>query len=462
MDSFWDTIAAIATPCGEGGIAIIRVSGAKACSIVDRCFKGSSNKFTSLKDAKTHTVHHGHILREKIVVDEVLATVFRAAHSYTGEESVEISCHGGFVISRKVLETVLDAGARMAEPGEFTRRAFLNGKMDLTQAEAVCDLIHARTECAAQAASEQLGGGLSLLFDHIRDQLLQSLAHVEAYIDFPDEDISPEIGKRLRERLYKAEELVHQSLSTFHQGQLLRKGIHVAIVGHPNAGKSSLLNTLLRSDRAIVSPSPGTTRDAIEAEADIGGIPFLFVDTAGIRETENAIEQEGVRRSQQWIERSDLVLWVIDAYEEHSIEKNATLTLKNLPKNARVIVAYNKMDLWKDATPTIANPRFPSVAISCLTGQGIEDLKKCLFREATGCETSYSQGAVAINSRHRQGLVRCQSALEEAIRLLDSAEPIELLAAELHIAVNAIGELLGKTTTDDLLNSIFSQFCIGK
>ncbi|MBR5979109.1 MAG: 50S ribosome-binding GTPase, partial [Verrucomicrobia bacterium] len=241
-----DTIAAIATPSGEGGIAVIRVSGGKAFQIVDTCFRATSRKKQSLTEVPTHTIHHGHIIQGQDIVDEVLVSVFKSPRSYTGENSVEIGCHGGFVIARKVLETILDAGARLAEPGEFTRRAFLNGHLDLTQAEAVVDLIHARTERAARAASEQLAGGLSRVFDDIRDELLQSLAHVEAYIDFPDEDIAPNVSEGLRRHLIKARETIFDALETFREGYILRNGFCVAIVGRPNAGKSSLLNALLK------------------------------------------------------------------------------------------------------------------------------------------------------------------------------------------------------------------------
>jgi tRNA modification GTPase len=455
-----DTIAAIATPSGEGGIAVIRVSGGKAFQIIDTCFKAISKNLHSLTEVSSHTIHHGYIIQDQDIVDEVLVSVFKSPRSYTGENSVEIGCHGGFVIARKVLETILDAGARLAEPGEFTRRAFLNGHLDLTQAEAVVDLIHARTERAARAASEQLAGGLSRVFDDIRDELLQSLAHVEAYIDFPDEDIAPNVSEGLRRHLTKAKETIFDALETFREGYILRNGFCVAIVGRPNAGKSSLLNALLKRERAIVSEIPGTTRDAIEAEADIGGVPITFVDTAGVRESENAIEMEGVRRSRQWIERADVILWVVDGSEVFS-EEDETF-YREIRGETSLIVVVNKQDL-----PCLWNPenrlgREDVIPVSCLSGEGLPQLKQLLCQTALGCEASYKQGSANINSRHRQGLIRAHSAVEEALKLLYSSEPIELLAGELHIAVNAIGELLGKTTTEDLLDSIFSQFCIGK
>lgn len=461
MEFVGDTIAAIATPCGEGGIAVIRVSGLKACPIVEQCFFPSSHKTKKLSLCLTHTVHHGYIKKNNSVVDEVLVTVFHAPHSYTGEESVEISCHGGFVIARNVLETVLDAGARLAEPGEYTRRAFLNGRMDLTQAEAVVDLIHAHTERAAQAASEQLAGGLSRLFEQIRTDLLQSLAHIEAYIDFPDEDIAPEVGEKLYQRLQLAKEHVTHSLATFREGNLLRNGIRIAIVGRPNAGKSSLLNVLLKTDRAIVSPIPGTTRDTIEAEADIDGIPIIFVDTAGFRDAENMIEQEGVRRSLQWIAKADIILWVVDASLPFSSEDE--LFFQTLPSTDSLFIVCNKIDLGYAWNPKTLIDKTKLIQVSCLKGDGIPDLKKRLCEQALGRSSTYEQGMVTINSRHREGLTHCLSAIEESLQLLQKpSEPIELLASELHIAINAIGELLGKTTTEDLLDTIFSQFCIGK
>ena len=294
---FEDTIAAIATPLGESGLAVIRVSGTQALAVADRCFEPQGKSSLRPTVSPSHTLHYGHVVREGRVLDEVLLAVLRAPRTFTREDIVEITCHGGLLPAKLVLEALLASGARLAEPGEFTRRAFLNGRLDLAQAEAVADLIHSRTELALQAANEQLAGRLSRRINDLRDQMLQTLAHVEAHIDFPDEDIAPDTRHQLIVRLQRGVTFMDELLRTANEGQLLRRGIRAAIVGRPNAGKSSLLNQLLGRDRAIVSAIPGTTRDTIEETANIRGLPVLFIDTAGLREARDEIELEGIRRS---------------------------------------------------------------------------------------------------------------------------------------------------------------------
>ncbi|MFM7214710.1 MAG: tRNA uridine-5-carboxymethylaminomethyl(34) synthesis GTPase MnmE, partial [Verrucomicrobiota bacterium] len=287
----------MATPAGTGGIAVIRISGTRALEIADAVFRRSGNPAGTLAEAISHTVHHGYVERGGIRLDEVLATVLRAPRTFTREDTVEISCHGGRVVTRQVLESLLAAGARLAEPGEFTLRAFLNGRLDLTQAEAVADLIEARTSLAARAAVQQMGGRLSERLRGLREDLLNILAHVEAHIDFPEEDIAPDSRERMLARLGDARDQVEQLQRTASEGRILREGVRVAILGRPNAGKSSLLNLLLGNDRAIVSAIPGTTRDTVEECATVRGLPLVFIDTAGLRETEDLIEAEGIRRS---------------------------------------------------------------------------------------------------------------------------------------------------------------------
>jgi tRNA modification GTPase len=453
-----DTIAAIATPLGEGGLAVIRVSGHAACAVVGRCFRAVGKTSQSPLDAETHTIQYGHIVRDTGVVDEVLLAVMRAPRTFTREDVVEISCHGGLLPAKAVLDTVLRSGARLALPGEFTRRAFLNGRIDLAQAEAVADIIHSRTELALAAANEQLAGKLSQRINQLRDDLVAILAHLEAHIDFPDEDIAPDTKEKLIARLRQASEFVDQLLQTANEGQLLRRGIRAAIIGRPNAGKSSLLNQLLGRDRAIVSPIAGTTRDTIEETANIRGIPVVFVDTAGLRDAQDALEVEGVRRSHQTLAQAELILHVLDASEPLTVADERYLA--NFAGRKGIIVA-NKIDL-RSALRWPQPPNLPVVAVSCLTGAGIEALKDAIKDQvwSGGIEAEMLQ--VMINSRHQDALQRARAALVSTLEGLRADQTLEVVAMELRIGVNAIGEIVGKTTTEDLLDSIFSQFCIGK
>ena len=315
FNHFDDTIAAIATPLGEGGLAVVRISGEEAFAVADKIFLPGGKSSLKPSAAPTHTIHYGKIVRQRQTVDEVLLAVLRAPRTFTREDTVEISCHGGLLPAKLVLDTILENGARLAEPGEFTRRAFLNGRLDLAQAEAVADLIHSRTELALAAANEQLAGKLSQRINQLRDEMMQTLAHVEAHIDFPDEDISPDTKDQLLKRLENGVAFMDELLRTANEGQILRRGIRAAIVGRPNAGKSSLLNQLLGHDRAIVSHIAGTTRDTIEETANIRGLPVVFIDTAGLREGRDEIEVEGIRRSRESLAKAELILHVLDASE---------------------------------------------------------------------------------------------------------------------------------------------------
>ena len=452
-----DTIAAIATPLGEGGLAVIRISGPQALAVADRCFapKGKSSLQASV--APSHTVQFGHLHHAGRLVDEVLVAVMRAPRTFTREDVVEITCHGGMLPARLCLDAVLESGARLALPGEFTRRAFLNGRIDLTQAEAVADVIHARTELALAAANEQLAGKLSQRIHQLRDDLMRTLAHVEAHIDFPDEDIAPDTRGQLLKKMENGVGFMDQLLRTANEGQILRRGVRAAIIGRPNAGKSSLLNQLLGHDRAIVSPIPGTTRDTIEETANIRGIPVVFIDTAGLREAGDQIEAEGIRRSRESLAKAEIVLRIVDASEPLHPDDEAQLA----GSRQKLLLVLNKTDLPR-RLKLDASVASTATEVSCVDGRGIEKLKDRIKEAVWSGEVKAEMLQAMINARHQEALKRTREATLKASDALRSDLSLELVAGELRIAVNAVGEIVGKTSTEDLLDSIFSQFCIGK
>jgi tRNA modification GTPase len=468
-----DTIAAIATPLGEGGLAVVRISGAEALAVADKIFLPGGKNSLKPSVVPTHTIHYGKIVRHGETLDEVLLSVLRAPRTFTRENTVEISCHGGLLPAKLVLDTILENGARLAEPGEFTRRAFLNGRLDLAQAEAVADLIHSRTELALAAANEQLAGKLSQRINQLRDEMMKTLAHVEAHIDFPDEDIAPETRAQLIQRLENGVKFMDELLRTANEGQILRRGIRAAIVGRPNAGKSSLLNQLLGHDRAIVSPIAGTTRDTIEETANIRGLLVVFIDTAGLREGRDEIEVEGIRRSRESLAKAELILHVLDASEP--LTSADEIYLVEFATKKRILVC-NKTDLPAKlilsasgaSVPASRNERLvsslapPIVDVCCLSGQGMEALKDAIKNLVWAGEIEAGMLQVMINSRHQEALGRAREATLRTIEALHADESLELVALDLRIAVNAVGEIVGKTTTEDLLDSIFSQFCLGK
>jgi tRNA modification GTPase len=485
-----DTIAAIATPLGEGGLAVIRISGAQALPIADRVFSPVGKTSVKPSAAASHTIQFGHVVREGKTIDEVLLAVMRAPRTFTREDIVEITCHGGILPAKMVLDAALSNGARLAEPGEFTRRAFLNGRIDLAQAEAVADLIHSRTELALRAANEQLAGKLSQRINELRDDLLKTLAHVEAYIDFPEEDIAEETKDQLLGRLERGVAFMDELLRTANEGQILRRGIRAAIIGRPNAGKSSLLNQLLGRDRAIVSPIPGTTRDTIEETANIRGLPVVFIDTAGLREAGDEIEMEGIRRSHESLQKAEFILHVFDNSEP--LTESDEKYLREFAGKKRILVR-NKIDLppkldlpagvaqafqpagspdfpircFDGRLESRSNPQtgmsaLPIADVCCITGKGIEALKDAIKDLVWSGEIKTEMLEVMINSRHQDALNRAREATAQTIAALRSGATLELAAMDLRIAVNAVGEVVGKTATEDLLDMIFSQFCIGK
>lgn len=443
-----ETIAALATPPGEGALAVIRISGPKAVDIANAIFRGKTPPSTT----EERRVLFGRIVDAGgDILDEVLLTTFRNPRSYTGEDLVEISGHGGSLVASRVLTAALEAGARMARPGEFTERAFLNGKLDLTQAEAVMDLISASTPRAARAAASQLEGRLGEEIHALRGELLGCVAHLEAFIDFPEEGIDPESGVALRIRMEGILGHFTRLLATATEGRLLREGISVALCGAPNAGKSSLLNRLLGSERAIVSEAAGTTRDTIEERANLGGYPFRVIDTAGLRETSDPVEREGVERARHAADNADLRIHLVDASQT---EQPIT------PLFEEEIIVWNKVDL----VPSGERSTLPGdLMISCQTGEGIGQLVEAIVAKVTGRSGGEgSPDGASINARHQECLRRAASALHEAITLLGAGEPPELVAVELRSALGAVGEIVGEAGTEEILGKIFSSFCIGK
>jgi len=442
-----DTIAAISTPVGEGGLAVLRISGPDSSRILDHVFRRSKGG-----NLVPRVATFGQIVFGENVVDEVLATTFLNPSSYTGEDMVEISCHGGIFLAAHILEIVLRAGARAAEPGEFTHRAFLNGKLDLTRAEAVMDLIRARTPLALRAAAEQLQGRLGHAVSELRVDILAALAHIEAWIDFPEEGISPAVGAELRAQLAQCQSQIVRLLATAGEGRLLREGVRVAIAGKPNAGKSSLLNCLLGMDRAIVSPVPGTTRDTIEESICLRGILFRFTDTAGLRESEDPVERAGVERAQAALDKADLVLHVVDISAGHS-----PMPLPGISRENQILIA-NKYDLVPMGTPTPDG----AIAICARDGTGLDNLVGELLARTSTAHLTTAPSLVAVNARHHVLLEKALAALVEADALIAGSEAAELIALEVREALDAVGQIIGATNTEEILGEIFSKFCIGK
>ncbi len=443
-----ETIAAISTPPGEGAIALVRISGTDAIAVADRIFRGEQQPSEFIARVQ----HLGDIVDETgTAIDQVVLSIHRTPASYTGEDLVEISCHGGTLVSAKVLEMSLRAGARAARPGEFTERAFLNGKMDLTQAEAVIDLIRAKTDLALRSATEQLEGRLGSEIRKIRDELIELLARLNASIDFPDEGIEPDRVDRLTARLGSIHRKISALLSTAHQGRILREGIRVVIYGATNAGKSSLLNRLLGFERVIVSDTHGTTRDAIEETINLRGIPIRLLDTAGLRDSENKIEQEGIARTERSLQTADLLL--------HIADRNAPRPdyFEERLRNGNEILILNKSDLgehddWKNSK---------GLQISCLTGQGFAELENAVLARISE-ENLRPESAIAINTRHRDCLRRALEACDRAGAAMQNGLTEEYLAADVNEALRAVGEVVGSVDVEKVLDSVFSQFCIGK
>jgi len=445
-----DTIAAVATPVGTGAISIIRVSGPNAINSVENIFSGRSK----LSKSKTHTIHYGKIIDKKNIIDDVLVFIFRAPNSYTGEDSIEISTHGSSFISQRILKLLIENDVRPAEPGEFTKRAFLNGRIDLAQAEAVTDVINSRTEVSLKGARNQLDGLLSQKVNSLREMLINSSSLVELELDFAEEDLEfiqfDELKKRIENILNEIDLLIN----SYNFGKVIRDGINVALVGLPNVGKSSLLNYILKEARAIVSKIPGTTRDVIREEVSIDGILFRLFDTAGIRISENEIEKEGVLRSREVVKNSDLILFINDVEQEYP--KDLYSELKNLNKEENIVSVINKIDL-KSKTQQKSD-----VKVSALTGEGITELFDLMKSKVFGNSKYTEQNAMVTNERHYNCLLKTKESLNNALTSVSNKMSGEFISVDLRNALNNLGEIIGEVTSDDILNNIFTKFCIGK
>lgn len=452
-----DTIAAVATPPGEGGIAIVRISGPDAEQIVGTIFYQNRGTVGRLK---SHTLYHGKIRdpRSDAVLDEVLLTVMRKPRSYTGETVAEIHCHGGVFVVREILRVILSQGARHAEPGEFTKRAFLNGRIDLAQAEAVRDLIQARTQRGVSLAVKQVEGGISDWVDGMRNSLLDCLVQVEAAIDFPEEEIELLKRHELIQKISKFKDKIRAIIGTYEWGRLYREGARVCICGRPNVGKSSLLNALVGEERVIVTPVPGTTRDVVEESVNLGGLPVVLWDTAGLRETENQVERIGVDLSRRYIDKADLVMLVLDGANELTADDESLLT----KIDNRMTVVVNKDDLPRKLSRKAIEP-FQTAgvySVSAKLGSGIEALKNGLRDTLLG--VSAEAPIVITNLRHKSALIRCENALENAQVSLGQNQSAEFVAVDLNDAKEALEEIVGRIDNDDVLEQVFREFCIGK
>ncbi|WP_068776485.1 tRNA uridine-5-carboxymethylaminomethyl(34) synthesis GTPase MnmE [Paenibacillus sp. FJAT-26967] len=455
-----DTIAAIATPLGEGGVAIVRVSGDKAVEQVELVFRSK----TRLTEAQTHTIHYGHIINPNTgdKIEEVLVSVMRAPRSFTTEDVVEINCHGGIVAVKRVMDLLLEQEIRVAEPGEFTKRAFLNGRIDLTQAEAVIDLIRSKSDRAFQMALKQVDGSLSKSIGDLRFQLVELMAHIEVNIDYPEHDVEEMTNAFIRERCVKVSAYIDELLRTAEHGKILREGIVTAIIGKPNVGKSSLLNTLAQENRAIVTDIPGTTRDVIEEYVNVGGIPLKLLDTAGIRETSDLVEQIGVERSKTALSEADLILLVLNGSEP--LDPEELVMIEEL-RQRQTIVILNKTDLPSQIDREGIASQFPPgrvVSLSLLEGSGLADLEKAIASIFFEGKLESTDLTYVSNVRHIGLLKQARGSLREAMEANEAYVPIDMIQIDIRAAWEHLGEIIGDSVAESLIDQIFSQFCLGK
>lgn len=449
------TIAAIATPQGTGGISVIRISGDDAIAIANTIFSGKS-----LCDAPSHTIHYGFIKNGKgEKIDEVLVSVMRAPRTFTREDTVEISCHGGTVVTHAVLNAVIEAGAYVAEPGEFTKRAFLNGRIDLSQAEAVIDIINAKNGLAQRNAMSQLGGALSKEIKTVRDELVHLCAQMQVIIDYPDEDLEDVTDDDIKNVCQNCADKISKLIATADNGRMMRDGIKTAIVGKPNVGKSSILNCLAREERAIVTDIAGTTRDVIEENVTVKGIPLILSDTAGIRETDDIVEKIGVTKSKQYLDMADLVIVVLDG--SRGIDDEDCEVLKATDGKPRIIL-LNKSDITTKITPDLFDKTDTVVEISAKTGDGTQELADAIEKlcKLDGIETE--NGKIITNMRHKTALIGARDALIRVAQALEMGMPCDIVSIDIASAMDSLGEITGETVSESVVNDIFHSFCVGK
>lgn len=454
----FDTIAAISTPRGEGGIGIVRISGNNALDILEKIFKPKSGK--AIKGLRNYSINYGHIFDGETLVDEVLVSIMKAPNTYTREDIVEINCHGGFVITEKVLEVVLKNGARIAEIGEFTRRAFLNGRIDLTQAEAVIDLIHGKTEKSVSLSLNQLRGDLKEQIEHLKKLVLDVAAHINVVLDYPEEGIDDPLPEHLVENLQEVLDTTDRLIRSYDKGKMIKEGIKTAIVGKPNVGKSSILNSVLKEERAIVTHVAGTTRDIIEEVVNLKGIPLVLVDTAGIRKTDDLVENIGVEKSKKLIESADLILFVVDGSRPLDEED---MKIHEAIKAEKVIGILNKIDIKEniDLSPLTKISKW--LEISAIKNQGIDEMEEEIYRHIIDENIEDSSQKITItNVRHKSALEKTKQSIENIFETIESGLPMDLMAVDIKGALDSLSEVTGEISSEDLLDHIFSNFCVGK
>ena len=455
-----DTIAAIATAMSNSGIGIVRISGDEALEVADRIFRPKKGS-RKVSDMETHTIHYGYVVDGEEVVDEVMLLIMKAPRSYTCEDTIEIDCHGGVLVMKKILETVLKYGARPAEPGEFTKRAFLNGRIDLSQAESVIDVINAQNELALKSSVSQLQGAVLEKIKDIRAVVLHEIAFIESALDDPEHVSLDGYPEQLRGIMSDAHSKVKKLLDSSDNGKMLKEGINTAIVGKPNAGKSSLLNILVGEERAIVTEIAGTTRDILQEQIQIGGIGLNVIDTAGIRDTEDIVEKIGVNKSREYIEKADLIIYVVDSSTE--LDENDQEIIEAI-QDKKAIVLLNKSDLDAKTDAAILQERLdkPILSISAKNNTGIHELEKLIEEMFFSGKLSFNDEVYITNIRQKNALAEAESSLKMVLQSIDDGMPEDFFTIDMMNAYEVLGTIIGESVDDDLVNEIFSKFCMGK